>query len=157
MCCRRRQRRAPLVVTLGKMAINKYEETQARKHAIANASAGGSSSNQRSMPSESPISDSFLEKAGTQPPSYNDLVVGRAIVSPKPNTHVDSKETHGLPSSIDRQPANSPPSPVYNGFDAMKAKKLAKCERKLEKCKLKFEYKVAKKAEKEAHRAGRME
>ena len=84
MCCRRR-RNAPngvryypaqLVVVLGKLAYDNYQERKARKVA-----AGAQS---LELPGEelgsSPANGVMSEKADINPPTYNELVVNRAIV-----------------------------------------------------------------------------
>ena len=84
MCCRRGHRRAPVVVVLGKLAYDKYQERKAR-----NLPA-----NRERSPSpeilETQANGEILEKAGLSPPSYNDLVGNHAIV-PEPVVNVNEK------------------------------------------------------------------
>ncbi len=87
MCCRRRngyayRRRAPLVVVLGKLAYDKYQERNANKALappLANNQAIGRSSSPPPEFLENNANAEIMFKAGIQPPSY-DVVVNRAEV-----------------------------------------------------------------------------
>ncbi|KAK5121736.1 hypothetical protein LTR85_004611 [Meristemomyces frigidus] len=84
MCCRRRGNRSPVVVTLGRLAYDKYQEHQAEKSAIARSAPpdpNHSRVSQESLPDQA--NNEILEKAGVSPPTYHDLIVSRAIVPPE--------------------------------------------------------------------------
>ena len=80
MCCGRRHRRTPIVVVLGKMAYDKYQDRKARK--LSETESVSDSRERFASPERLQLeaNNEILEKAGISPPSYNEVVVNRAEV-----------------------------------------------------------------------------
>ncbi|KAK3678087.1 hypothetical protein LTR78_002182 [Recurvomyces mirabilis] len=81
MCCRRRHNRAPLLVVLGKKVYEKYQERQAVKQIERRHICHGPFTIEQDSLSFV-ANREILEKAGINPPSYNEVVINhRAIIS----------------------------------------------------------------------------
>ncbi|KAK3114334.1 hypothetical protein LTR53_007461 [Teratosphaeriaceae sp. CCFEE 6253] len=92
MCCRRRQQRAPVAVTLGKKVYDKYQEHKAEKRAKAQSlSLNATRSCETSMVDAARIDMS--EKTEIAPPSYQEAVPAqRTTMSKSQQLAVVSKQ-----------------------------------------------------------------
>lgn len=82
------------MVTLGKTTIDKYQERQAEKRALARGAPSDPSHSrisQESLPNQA--HKEVSEKTDTSPPSYHELVVSHAILPPGLDSVRESKQS----------------------------------------------------------------
>ncbi|TKA65617.1 hypothetical protein B0A55_07288 [Friedmanniomyces simplex] len=100
MCCRRRGNRSPVIVTLSKMAIDKYQDHKAEKRAIARGSSPDPNFSRIDTGSLPDVANNeILEKAGIAPPSYDEVMVSQPAVTPERRR--ESKQ--GSPEASDEE------------------------------------------------------
>jgi len=155
------------------MVYDRYQKHKAEQRTIASGSSPDPNYNrlsQDALPEHA--NGEVLEKLGIEPPSYDDVVVNRAIMPPEPHTmHVNEKHQEGLKVidasdsddssdtssvlSVSKAQEQTVQFPFADKWETTKARREARHERKMAKCQAKYERKCAKKAEKAAWRAER--